>query len=100
LDVNAVAKEVLRLLALADESAELDFLRVAAVLHHPSRGALRLLAPATGEVGDAAELRPLSLLSFGCGLGIGIELGNWSLIRVWAGPLGCGLLMVAYLGLS
>ena len=94
MDVNAVAKEVLRLLALADESAELDFLRVAAVLHHPSRGALRLLAPATGEVGDAAELRPLSLLSFGCGL------GNWSLIRVWAGPLGCGLLMVAYLGLS
>lgn len=52
---DAVAEELLRLLALADESAGLDFLRVAAGLHHPSRGALRPLAPATGEVGDAAE---------------------------------------------
>ena len=52
---DAVAEELLRLLALADESAGLDFLRVAAGLHHPSRGALRPLTHATGEVGDAAE---------------------------------------------
>jgi len=50
---DAVAEELLRLLALADESARLDLLRVAAGLHHPARGALRALVPAAAEVGDA-----------------------------------------------
>uniref|UniRef100_A0A8R7PTY5 Uncharacterized protein n=1 Tax=Triticum urartu TaxID=4572 RepID=A0A8R7PTY5_TRIUA len=53
---DAVAEELLGLLALADEAAGLHLLRVAAGLHHPARADVRRLAAASaGEVGDVAE---------------------------------------------
>ena len=56
LPADAVAEELLGLLALADEAAGLHLLRVAAGLHHPARADVRALAAAwAGEVGDVAE---------------------------------------------
>jgi hypothetical protein len=53
---DAVAEELLGLLALADEEAGLHLLRMAARLHNPARGALLHLVPgAGGEAGDVAE---------------------------------------------
>jgi hypothetical protein len=53
---DAVAEELLGLLALADEAAGLHLLRMAARLHNPARGALLPLVPgAGGEAGDVAE---------------------------------------------
>lgn len=54
---DAVAEELLGLLALADEAAGLHLLRVAPRLHHPARGAALPISAsaAAGEVGDVAQ---------------------------------------------
>lgn len=102
---DAVAEELLRLLALADESAGLDLLRVAAGLHHPARGALRPLAPAAGEApaavavvvvptpthGNESNWRIESDLGLGCSRSAAVYFWTriWALLVLGSNPV-CG----------
>jgi hypothetical protein len=62
---DAVAEELLGLLALADEAARLHLLRVAAGLNHPARADARplLAAASAGQVRDAAYPEPAAAVA-------------------------------------